>query len=94
MWRCGGWDLSPGSPNGPSLDKDVVASKTASRRSIFVGKWCVSFPDSVEQHRIEVLARIPNARLEIVTGSGHLVPIDESEQLAVLTAQFVTGLSA
>lgn len=48
--------------------------------------------DSVEQHRREVLARIPNARLEIVTGSGHLVPIDEPEQLALAIAQFVTSI--
>ena len=49
--------------------------------------------DSVEQHRRKVLARIPNARLQVVTGSGHLVPIDEPEQLVQAIAQFVTGLA-
>ncbi len=50
--------------------------------------------DSVEQHRREILARIPNARLEIVKGSGHLVPIDEPAQLASAIAQFAAELRA
>jgi pimeloyl-ACP methyl ester carboxylesterase len=45
--------------------------------------------DSIDQHRHEVVARIPNARLEIIKGSGHLIPIDEPAQLARAIAQFV-----
>jgi len=49
--------------------------------------------DSVEQHRREVLGRIPGAAMEIVNGSGHLVPIDEPDQLASAIARFVTRLN-
>ncbi len=49
--------------------------------------------DSVEQHRREVVARIPGAHFAIVKGSGHLVPIDEPAQLAHEIAGFVAGLS-
>jgi pimeloyl-ACP methyl ester carboxylesterase len=48
--------------------------------------------DSIEQHRREILTRIPNARLEIIHNSGHLVPIDEPVQLASAIAQFVEQL--
>ena len=50
--------------------------------------------DSVDQHRKEVLSRIRNAKLEIVTGSGHLSPIDEPQQLAAAIKRFATGLDA
>lgn len=49
--------------------------------------------DSIEQHRREVLARIANARLDVVSGSGHLVPIDEPEQLASLIHAFATEVA-
>jgi len=49
--------------------------------------------DSVEQHRREVLPRITGARLEIIARSGHLIPIDEAEQLAVAIRQFVFQFS-
>jgi len=49
--------------------------------------------DSVEQHRKEVLSRIPNAKLEIVAGSGHLSPIDEPEQLSAAIRRFVGRLA-
>jgi pimeloyl-ACP methyl ester carboxylesterase len=45
--------------------------------------------DPIDQHRREVVARIPDARLEIIKGSGHLIPIDEPAQLARAIAQFV-----
>ena len=45
--------------------------------------------DSVEQHKREVVARIANARLAIIKGSGHLIPIDEPVQLAKEIASFV-----
>lgn len=49
--------------------------------------------DSIEQHKREVVARIPNARFAIVKGSGHLIPIDEPVQLAQEIASFVTQLT-
>lgn len=48
--------------------------------------------DSVEQHRREVVARIADARFEIVPGSGHLLPIDEPAELANRIAAFVSSL--
>ncbi len=48
--------------------------------------------DSIEQHKREVVARIPNAQFAIVKGSGHLIPIDEPVQLAKEIASFVTSL--
>jgi pimeloyl-ACP methyl ester carboxylesterase len=49
--------------------------------------------DSVEQHKREVVARIPNAQFAIIEGSGHLVPIDEPVQLAKEIASFVNPLA-
>ncbi len=49
--------------------------------------------DSVEQHKREVVARIPNAQFAIVEGSGHLIPIDEPVQLAKQIAGFVARLA-
>ena len=46
--------------------------------------------DPVEQHRREVLPRIAGARLEIIPGSGHLVPVDEPMALAQAIHAFVT----
>jgi pimeloyl-ACP methyl ester carboxylesterase len=48
--------------------------------------------DSVEQHHREIIARIPNSRLEIIADSGHLVPIDEPVKLARAITEFVTQL--
>ena len=48
--------------------------------------------DSIEQHKREVVARIPNAKFEIIKGSGHLIPIDEPVQLADHIARFVSSL--
>lgn len=48
--------------------------------------------DSVEQHRREVLSRIAHARLQIIPGSGHLVPIDQPAALARAIAAFVGDL--
>ncbi len=45
--------------------------------------------DSVEQHRREVVARIPGARLEIIAHSGHLLPIDEPVPTARAIDRFV-----
>lgn len=50
--------------------------------------------DSVEQHRREILSRIPNSRLEIIPGSGHLIPIDEPSALARAIHTFVAQLQA
>lgn len=48
--------------------------------------------DSIEQHKREVVARIANARLEIIPRSGHLIPIDEPEELAQRIDKFVSFL--
>lgn len=48
--------------------------------------------DSIEQHRNEVQSRIPNARLEVICGSGHLIPIDEPVQLSQAIEKFVASL--
>ena len=44
--------------------------------------------DSIERHKTEVLAYLPHAQLKIITGSGHLMPIDEPVQLAKEIARF------
>lgn len=48
--------------------------------------------DSLEQHEREVLARIPVARLMVLRDCGHLLPIDQPEQLADAIRNFVSGL--
>jgi 3-oxoadipate enol-lactonase len=48
--------------------------------------------DSIEQHRSEVVARIANAQFEIIPRSGHLIPIDEPEELARRIGKFVSAL--
>jgi 3-oxoadipate enol-lactonase len=48
--------------------------------------------DSIDRHKREVLMHIPNARLEIIKGSGHLIPIDEPEQLARHIVAFANSL--
>jgi pimeloyl-ACP methyl ester carboxylesterase len=50
--------------------------------------------DSIEQHRREIIGRIPHARLEVIADSGHLIPIDEPVKLARAINQFVTQLPA
>jgi 3-oxoadipate enol-lactonase len=47
--------------------------------------------DPIEQHKREVVARIPNAHFRIIEGSGHLIPIDEPVQLANEIAQFIAA---
>ncbi len=47
--------------------------------------------DSVEQHKREVVARIPNAQFATIKGSGHLIPIDEPAQLAQEIVGFVAS---
>ena len=49
--------------------------------------------DSITQHQREIVERIPNARLQVITGSGHLIPIDEPEQLAQAIETFATRFS-
>jgi 3-oxoadipate enol-lactonase len=45
--------------------------------------------DSLEQHRREVLPRIPGANIEVIRDSGHLMPIDQPHQLAEAIRAFV-----
>jgi pimeloyl-ACP methyl ester carboxylesterase len=48
--------------------------------------------DSIEQHRREIIGRVPNARLEVIAGSGHLIPIDQPVKLARAINKFVMRL--
>jgi hypothetical protein len=48
--------------------------------------------DSIERHKTEVLAYMPNAEFKIIKGSGHLIPIDEPRELAKEIASFMGGL--
>jgi 3-oxoadipate enol-lactonase len=50
--------------------------------------------DSIERHKAEVLAYIPNAEFKIIKGSGHLIPIDEPLQLAKEIASFMGMLTS
>ena len=48
--------------------------------------------DPVEQHKREVLTRIPGAKMQIIQNCGHLIPIDQPEQLAdAIRAFILTG---
>jgi pimeloyl-ACP methyl ester carboxylesterase len=49
--------------------------------------------DPLEQHRREVLPRIPGANIEVISDSGHLIPIDQPQQLAEAIRAFVLGLT-
>jgi len=49
--------------------------------------------DSIERHKTEVLAYLPNADFKIIKGSGHLIPIDEPVQLAREIANYVSQLA-
>jgi pimeloyl-ACP methyl ester carboxylesterase len=49
--------------------------------------------DPLEQHRREVLARIPGANLKVIRDSGHLMPIDQSHQLAEAIRAFAFPLA-
>ena len=49
--------------------------------------------DPLEQHRREVLPRIPGAKIEVIRDSGHLIPIDQPHQLAEAIRAFVLALA-
>jgi 3-oxoadipate enol-lactonase len=48
--------------------------------------------DPLEQHRREVLPHIPGAKLHVIAQSGHLVPIDQPEELAGVIRNFVLAI--
>jgi pimeloyl-ACP methyl ester carboxylesterase len=48
--------------------------------------------DSLEQHRREVLPRIPGAKMTVIPNCGHLIPIDQPDQLADAIRSFVFSL--
>jgi 3-oxoadipate enol-lactonase len=48
--------------------------------------------DPLEQHRLEVLPRIPGAKLHVIADCGHLVPIDQPGQLSDAIRTFVRGI--
>jgi len=49
--------------------------------------------DPLEQHRREVLPRIPGAKIEVIRDSGHVIPIDQPHQLAEAIRAFVLALA-
>lgn len=71
-------------------DISSEATKIAVPTLVLAGK--LDQLDSIEQHKREVVARIANARFEIIPRSGHLIPIDEPEQLAKHIETFVSLL--
>jgi 3-oxoadipate enol-lactonase len=48
--------------------------------------------DPLEQHRREVLLRIPGAKIRVIHDSGHLIPIDQPFQLAEAIRAFALSL--
>ena len=49
--------------------------------------------DPLEQHQREVLPRIPGANIKVIRDSGHLIPIDQPQQLAEAIRAFVFPLT-
>jgi 3-oxoadipate enol-lactonase len=49
--------------------------------------------DLWEQHRREVLPRIPGANIKVIRDSGHLRPIDQPHQLVEAIREFVFPLT-
>jgi pimeloyl-ACP methyl ester carboxylesterase len=47
----------------------------------------------LEQHRREVQPRIPGAHIKVIRDSGHLIPIDQPNQLAEAIRAFVFALT-
>jgi pimeloyl-ACP methyl ester carboxylesterase len=47
----------------------------------------------LEQHQREVLPRIPGANIKVIRDSGHLMPIDQPQQLAEGILAFVFPLT-
>lgn len=50
-------------------------------------------PTPLERVRVEVCDRIPGARMEVVSGSGHLSPLDAPEGIAQHILGFIQGLT-
>jgi pimeloyl-ACP methyl ester carboxylesterase len=49
--------------------------------------------DPLEQHRREVLPRIPGANIKVIRDSGHLMHIDQPHQLAEAIRAFLLALT-
>lgn len=49
--------------------------------------------DPLEQHRREVLPRIPGAKIQVIRDSGHLIPIDQPDPLSEAIRAFVFSLT-
>lgn len=75
-------------PNEGMLE-DISAAATAIRVPTMVIAGELDNLDSIEQHRREVLARIPGSTLKVVPGSGHLLPIDAPARVAEIIRQFI-----
>lgn len=75
-------------PNEGMLEDISAAVATIQVPTVVIAGECDRL-DSIEQHRREVIARIPRSRLEVVAGSGHLLPIDAPARVAEIIRQFV-----
>jgi pimeloyl-ACP methyl ester carboxylesterase len=72
-------------------DISGVVGKTAVPTLILAGDQ--DRQDPLEQHRREVLPRIPGANIEVISDSGHLIPVDQPHQLAEAIRAFVLALT-
>jgi pimeloyl-ACP methyl ester carboxylesterase len=65
-----------------AIDEDISAAVSSISVPTLVLAGELDRLDSIEQHRREVIARIPGSKLEIIPHSGHLLPIDEPARTA------------
>ncbi|TCK72488.1 alpha/beta fold hydrolase [Acidipila rosea] len=72
-----------------AIDEDISAEVSNISVPTLVLAGELDRLDSIEQHRREVIARIPGARLEIIPHSGHLLPIDEPVRTAKAIDSFL-----
>lgn len=72
-----------------AIDEDISAAVSNISVPTLVLAGELDRLDSIEQHRREVIARIPGSRLEIIPRSGHLLPVDEPARTAKAIDSFL-----
>lgn len=72
-----------------AIDEDISAEVSNISVPTLVLAGELDRLDSIEQHRREVIARIPGASIEIIPHSGHLLPIDEPVRTAKAIDSFL-----
>jgi 3-oxoadipate enol-lactonase len=72
-----------------AIDEDISAAVSNISVPTLVLAGELDRLDSIEQHRREVIAKIPGAKLEIIPHSGHLLPIDEPVRTAEAIDSFL-----